>query len=297
MKKTNEQVAMKAGWVTIGVNVFLTIFKMIAGIVGNSTAMIADAMHTFSDLYTTVIVMIGVKLANKKADKEHPYGHERFECVAAILLSVVLVFTGGGIGWAGIQQILAHDYGEPVIPGIIALIAAVATLIIKTCMYFYKKNVAEKINSGAMMADAWHHLSDALSSVGSFIGILGARLGFPILDPIAAIVICLFIFKVALDVFLDAIKKMTDRACDEETEAVMRSIIMEQKSVIAIDLLRTRLFGNKIYVELEVKVDGEHSLQSAHGISHKIHDAIEERFKNVKHCTVHVNPAGAESEG
>ena len=295
-KRTNEQMAMRAGRITIYVNVFLTVFKLIAGIVGNSTAMIADAMHTFSDLYTTVIVMVGVKLANRKADRDHPYGHERFECVAAILLAVVLIFTGAAIGWAGIQQIMAGEYDDPVIPGIIALVAAVATLIIKFGMYVYKRDVAEKISSGALMADAWHHLSDALSSIGSFIGILGARLGFPILDPLAAVVICLFIFKVAIDIFRDAIGKMTDRACDEETESEMRNIILAQESVVSIDLLRTRLFGDRIYVELEVSVDGGHSLNNAHDISHTIHDAVEAEFQKVKHCVIHLNPVVVEKD-
>ena len=295
MKKTNEQLAVRASLVTIGFDIVLTAFKFFAGIVGNSTAMIADAMHSFSDMYTTVIVMIGVKLANKKADKDHPYGHERFECVAAIILSVVLVFTGAGIGWSGLSQIIAMDFEEIPMPGMIALAAAVTTIVVKGIMYIYKRNVARKINSGALMADAWHHLSDSLSSIGSFIGILGARLGFPVFDPIAAVVICLFIFKVAFDVFRDAISKMTDKACDEETEAKMRTTILAHEHVMDIDLLRTRLFGDRIYVEAEISVNPQMSLHEAHEVAHKVHDAIEAEFEKVKHCTVHINPA-ADSE-
>ena len=291
IKRTNEQMAMRAGYITIFVNVVLTAFKLFAGIAGNSTAMIADAIHSFSDLYTTVIVMIGIKLSNRKADKEHPYGHERFECVAAILLSAVLVFTGAGIGWAGIQQVMARDYGRIAIPGIIALVAAILTIVIKAVMYAYKRGVAKKINSSALMADAWHHLSDSLSSIGSFLGILGARLGFPILDPLAAIIICLFILKVAFDVFMDAIGKMTDKACDKETENEMRKVILSHKSVIGIDLLRTRLFGDKIYVDVEISVDGSHTLHKAHDVAQDVHDAIESKFSNVKHCMIHINPA------
>lgn len=295
MKKTNEQMAMQAGWITVIVNVVLTALKLFAGIVGNSTAMIADALHSFSDLYSTFIVMIGVKLANKEADKEHPYGHERFECVATILLSAVLVFTGAGIGWAGLQRIISREYGEEiVIPGVIALVAALITITIKISLYVYKRGVAKKINSSALLADAWHHLSDSLSSIGSFLGILGARLGFPILDPLAAIVISLFIFKVAFDVFKDAINKMTDKACDDEVEEEMRAVILSQEGVLGIDLLTTRLFGDKVYVDVEISVDGDGTVHDGHNIAHCVHDAIEAEFETVKHCRVHVNPAPKE---
>ena len=291
MEKTNEQLAIKAGVITICIDIILTAFKFFAGIIGHSTAMIADALHSFSDLYTTIVVMIGVKLANKKEDKDHPYGHERFECVAAIVLSVILVFTGAGIGWAGLQQILAMDFEEAVIPGSIALVAAILTIVVKAFSYLYKRNVAKKINSGALMADAWHHLSDSLSSIGSFLGILGARLGFPILDPIAAIVICLFIFKISLDVFRDAIGKMTDKSCDEETEIKIREIILMQNHVLGIDLMRTRIFGDRIFVDVEISADGLSTLNEVHGIAEQVHDAIESEFPKVKHCMVHVNPA------
>lgn len=289
-KDNNFKKAMKAGIITIISNVLLTAFKLVAGIIGNSTAMIADAIHSFSDLYTTIIVLIGIKLADKKADKEHPYGHERFECVAAIILSAVLIFIGGGIGWAGIQQIVSGAHGDGGYPGIIALVAAVTTLVVQLIMFLYKRMIARRIDSGALMADAWHHLSDALSSVGAFIGVLGARLGFSILDPIAAIVICLVIFKVAIDIFRDATSKMTDKACDDITETQMRNLILQQNDVIGIDLLRTRLFGEKIYMEVEIAVDGSMSVFDAHGIAHAVHDALEETFPKVKHCTVHVNP-------
>jgi len=291
MKRTNEQMAMRAGAVTIVGDIFLSSFKLFAGIVGNSTAMMADAMHSLSDMYSTIIVMIGIKLANRKADKSHPYGHERFECVAAILLSAVLVVTGVGIGWVGIERIIESNYQEPMIPGVIALIAALATIVLKGVMYLYKRGVAKKINSTALLADAWHHLSDSLSSIGSFLGILGARMGFPILDPIAAVIICLFILKVAVNVFRDAVGKMTDKAADDETENEIRHTILLNPAVINIDLLRTRVFGERLYVEVEISADGSKTLNETHEIAENVHDMIESKFSNVKHCTVHVNPA------
>jgi len=282
---------MRAAMTTISCDVALVAFKIFAGIFGRSTAILADAVHTLSDMFTTIIVIIGVKLANRKADKEHPYGHERFESVAAVILSVILFLTGAGIGWAGIEQVMAKDYGEREIPGLIALVAAVTTIGVKEGMYRYKSAVAKKIDSSALMADAWHHRSDSLSSIGSFLGILGARLGFPILDPAAAIVICLFILKASIDIFRDAVGRMTDKACDEETENKMREAIIAQESVVGIDLLRTRLFGDRIYVDVEIGVDEAKALHEAHNIAQRVHDVIESEFPKVKHCTVHVNPA------
>jgi len=294
MKRTNEQIAMRVSLHTIIGNIVLTAFQLFAGIFGRSVAMIADAIHGLSDLISTIIVMVGIKLANQKPDKQHPYGHERFECVAAILLSAILFATGAGIGWAGLQQILEREFRPMAVPGLIALIAAVVGIVVKEAMYWYKRHAAKKTNSSALMADAWHHRSDSLSSIGSFGGILGARLGFPILDAVAAIIICLFILKVAVDIFRDAVGRMTDKACDEQTEADMREAILARESVAGIDVLKTRLFGDKIYVDVEISVDGAYTLHDAHDVAQDVHDAIETAFPTVKHCTVHVNPAETE---
>ena len=283
--------AIRASFTTIACDIVLVAFKVFAGIFGQSIAILADAAHSLSDMFTTVIVIIGVKFANRKSDREHPYGHERFESVAAIILSLTLFTTGMGIGWIGIERVLAGSYGEASVPGLIALAAAVATIVVKEGMYRYKSAVAKKIDSSALMADAWHHRSDSLSSIGSFAGILGARLGFPILDPLAAVVICLFILKVAIDVFCDAVGRMVDKACDEETENRMRKNILAQKSVVCIDVFKTRLFGDRIYVDVEIGVDGAKTLNEAHDIAQRVHDAVEAEFPKVKHCTVHVNPS------
>ncbi|MEA4934422.1 MAG: cation diffusion facilitator family transporter [Lawsonibacter sp.] len=291
MEKTNEQIAMRVSWNTIMGNVALSAFKLWAGLVGRSSAMLSDAVHSLSDVLSTIVVIIGVKLANQKADREHPYGHERFESVAAILLAVMLCITGLGIGYGGIQTVLAGNYGAIAIPGALALIAAVVSIVTKEGMYWYTRAAAKKINSSALMADAWHHRSDALSSIGSFLGILGARIGFPILDSVACIVICLFIVKAAIDIFRDAISKMTDRACSDELEARLRATILAQKDVAGIDLLQTRMFGDKIFVDVEISADGSVPLHISHDIAHTVHDAVETGFPNVKHCMVHVNPA------
>ncbi len=287
---TNEQIAMRVSWATIAGNVFLAAFKLFAGVFGHSGAMISDAVHSMSDVLSTFVVIAGVKLAGKQSDKEHPYGHERLECVAALILSMMLAATGLGIGWAGMQKVIAGHYETLAIPGALALVAAIVSIVSKEAMYWYTRAAGKKIHSGALMADAWHHRSDALSSIGSLIGILGARLGLPVLDPIASVVICLFILKVALDIFQDAISKMTDHACDNETVTAMEGCITEQVGVLAVDKLNTRLFGDKVYVDVEICADGGIPLSQAHGIAQRVHDAVEGKFPQVKHCMVHVNP-------
>jgi len=288
--RTNEQMAMTVSWISIVINIFLAAFKLIAGIVGNSSAMIADAVHTISDAATTGIVMIGIKLSNRASDKDHQYGHERFECVAAILLAIVLFLVGIGIGNQGLQKVLHVDTETIAVPGMIALLAAIASILVKEAMYWYTWIVARKIKSTALMADAWHHRSDGLSSIGSLIGIGGAMLGFPILDPLAALVICFFILKVSYDIFTEAIGKMTDKAADEKTTLTIRTIAFSQEGVIDVDKLKTRVFGDKIYIDVEIRVDGSLTLNEAHEISERVHDAIEKHVPNVKHCMVHVNP-------
>ncbi len=288
-KKTNMQLAMRVSAVSIIGNVVLSAFKLFAGIIANSGAMISDAVHSLSDVFSTFIVIIGVKLSGKESDDKHQYGHERIECVAAILLAVMLAVTGIGIGYSGIMKII-DGVGEPIIPGTLALIAAIVSITVKEAMFWYTRGAAKKINSGALMADAWHHRSDALSSVGSFVGILGARLGLPVLDPIASVVICLFILKAAYDIFKDAIRKMTDEACDDAVVEEIKRVSLSQEGVLGVDQIQTRLFGNRIYVDIEICADGAVPLMRSHGIAQQVHDAIETAFPTVKHCMVHVNP-------
>jgi cation diffusion facilitator family transporter len=187
---------------------------------------------------------------------------------------------------------MTEDFSEMARPGIIALVAAVVTIVLKAILFTYKRGVAKKINSGALMADAWHHLSDSLSSIGSFLGILGARLGFPFLDPAAAILICLFIFKVALDVFREAVGKMTDHACEDNIVEEIRTTALSHEGVLSVDEVKTRLFGDKFYLDIEISVDGSQTLFDAHIIAKQLHDVMEAKFDNLKHCMVHVNPHG-----
>lgn len=285
-----EKVAMRVSKVSIIANAVLTVLKLLAGVIAHSGAMVSDAIHSASDVFSTVVVIIGIKISGKASDRDHPYGHERMECVAAIVLATILSATGLGIGYSAVQKIVQGNFGQLAVPGALALVAAILSIVTKEGMYHYTKIHAKKIDSGALMADAWHHRSDAMSSVGALIGIAGARMGFPVLDPIASVVICFFIEKAAYEIFMDAVDKMVDKACDDKAEQDLRECALSQKGVLGVDLLQTRVFGNKIYVDIEIRVDGDKTLREAHGIAEEVHDAIERNFPKVKHIMVHVNP-------
>jgi cation diffusion facilitator family transporter len=290
MNNDFEKTANKVSIVSIIGNLILSVIKLLAGILASSSAMISDAIHSASDVFSSIVVIIGVKLSLKKPDKEHPYGHERLECVAAIILAMVLFITGLSIGIDALNKILSGNYASIKTPGILALIVAIVSILVKEAMYWYTRYYAKKIDSSALMADAWHHRSDALSSVGALIGIAFARLGYKVMDSVASIVIFLFIVKAAYDIFKDAIDKMVDHSCDESLEQEISDCVLQNKDVLGIDLLRTRIFGNKIYVDLEIVLDESYTLKKAHEIAEKVHDDVEKNFKNVKHVMVHVNP-------
>lgn len=290
MKNNDLKEGMKVSVISIIGNVFLSIFKFIAGIIGKSNAMISDSIHSLSDVLSTIVVMIGLKLASKKEDVSHPYGHERIECVASFILAIFLFITGLGIGWMGIKTIFFENYSEIKTPTLIALIAAIISIITKEAMYWYTRSVAKKIKSDALMADAWHHRSDALSSIGSLIGIGGAMMGFKLLDSIASIIICLCIIKVSYDIFMDSVDKMIDKACNSDFINKICDLVLSTSGVLNIDLIKTRLFGNKIYIDLEIAANQDLTLKEAHEIAQKVHDKIENNYEDVKHCMVHVNP-------
>lgn len=291
---TNQSIVNRLSRIGIIGNILLSAFKLFAGLAGKSGAMVSDAVHSLSDVFATLIAFIGVKLSQRSADARHPYGHERFECVASLVLGIILAVTGLGIGWAGVQKLIGGNYSQLAVPTALPLIAAAVSIVVKEGMYWYTMYYAKKLDSAAFVADAWHHRSDALSSVGSFLGIGAAKLGFPIMDPIASVVICLFILKVAYDIIKDSLRKMLDTSCSRDAEKEMRDFIAAQEGVEQLDLLQTRLFGNKVYMDVEISVERDSSLLEAHDIAERVHAAVEHQFPNVKHVMIHVNP-GAEA--
>ena len=286
----NAKIAYRVSFVTILGNVVLAVFKLLAGILAASSAMVSDAVHSFSDVFSTIIVIIGVKISSRESDASHRYGHERMECMASMGLAAVLFATSLGIGYSGLTKIISRDYSGLATPGLLALIAAIVSIAVKELMYHYTMHAAKKINSSSLKADAWHHRSDALSSVASLIGIGGAMMGLKILDPIVSIIICLVIIKAAFDILKESIDKLVDRSCDEETIRKMEETVLNIDGVLELDDIKTRLFSNKIYVDIEICADGKLTLWDAHSIAENVHDKIEEDFKDVKHCMVHVNP-------
>ena len=288
-----EKVATRVSTVSIIVNLLLAVFKFVAGALGHSGAMISDAVHSSSDVLGSLIVIVGVKMSEKSSDTDHPYGHERMESVASLILAGILAAAGFSIGKEAFLSVLRRSYLSAAAPGMLALVAAVVSIAVKEGLFWYTMVNAKKIRSGALKAEAWHHRSDALSSVGALIGIGGALIGIKVMEPVASIVICLFIFKVAVDIFREAVDNMVDHACDAATEEAIRKCAAEQDGVLQVDILRTRVFGRKIYVDLEISADGNLTLYAAHDIAERVHDTIEKTFPEVKHIMVHVNPASA----
>ena len=286
----NKKIATRISIVTIIGNCLLAIIKFLAGFLSNSGAMISDAIHTISDVATTIIAMVGVNLGNKEEDENHRYGHERIECVASLLLAFILFVTGIEIGIEGIKILIENDYDSIKTPGLFALIAAIISIIMKEIMFQYTIRGAKKIKSDALKADAWHHRSDSLSSIGALIGIVLSRAGYKFCDPIASVLISVLICKVAIEIFIEATNKLVDKSCDEKQIDEIKQIVNKQKGVLGIDDIKTRIFGSKIYVDIEISADGKKSLNETHKIAEEVHDKVEKHFPDIKHIMVHVNP-------
>lgn len=289
--KANLEIAKRISVVSIIWNVALSVIKVIAGLLGNSGAMIADGIHSISDVATTVLAFFGVKMASKSADEDHPYGHEKIEPVMGKMLAIILFITAAGIMYKGAQTIIS---GHVETPKGIAIYAAILSIVIKEWMFRYTIKGANEINSGALKADAWHHRTDALSSVGSLVGIAGAMMGYPLMDPIAGVAIGLLVMKVAIDIYIQSVKELIDTAADKEVVDKLRKTILSVEGVMCVDDLKTRIHASRLYVDVEIGVNRYLSLHDAHIIAEDVHDLIEKDFESVKHCMVHVNPFGEE---
>lgn len=275
--------------ISIILNLVLSLGKAVIGVKLLSGAIISDAVHSASDVFSTIIIIIGTFVANKKEDKNHPYGHERFEEIASILLGCLLFFTGFEILKEAIITLRNGNYNLNIENINIGLILCVISIILKFLMYLFTYIYSKKINSSALKADAYHHLSDSLSSIGALIGLIGVMNNYYFADSIAACVISLFIFKTAFDIIKESTNKLTDMACDECDEEKIKEEILKFKDV-TIDDIKTRKFSNKIYIDIEIALDGNLSLYKAHEIAEDIHDNLEKLFPEIKHCMIHVNP-------
>lgn len=276
--------------ISIIINAVLSALKLFAGFFGHSQALIADAVHSLSDVLTTVVVIVSLLVSGRKPDDNHEYGHQKYEGIATLLLALALGYVGIKIGISGASAIITGSYKDFTLPTLLPAIAALVSIVVKEAMYQVTMKVARKEKSSALKADAEHHRSDALSSVGSLAGVLFALFGFPVMDSVASIIICIFILKTAIEILLEALKGLTDSSADENTEEAIERDAMSIEGVERIDMLKTRVFGSGYYVDIEIAVDGDLKLQESHEIAEKVHDKIENKYPDVLHCMVHVNP-------
>ncbi|WP_029452641.1 cation diffusion facilitator family transporter [Clostridium algidicarnis] len=283
----NAKLGTRASLITILVNIVLCIFKMLAAFVGKSSAMLADAVHSLADILTTVMVIIGLKVSSKAADTTHPYGHEKFEPIFAKIMSFILIFTGVSIGYKALMDLISGNLNYP---GKIALIAAAVSIFVKELMYWYTIKIAKKIKSVAMETDAWHHRSDALSSIGTFLGILGARMGLKILDPIAGLLVSFLIIKIGIEYYLKSINELVDHSAEDNIVRQIEYIASNVPGVINIVNLKTRYFGNKVYADIEISVDGDLTVNEGDKIAENVHGLIEDNISDIKHCLVKLKP-------
>lgn len=272
---------------TLGLNFLLGSVKLAAGLWGRSSAMVADAAHSYSDCASTVAVIAGLKMASKSADDDHPYGHEKYELIFANILSILLGLTAVKIGYDALM-VIAH--GSYQVPGLAPLLAAVFSVAVKEVMYRLTLRKAKKIGSVAMEADAWHHRSDALSSIGAFVGILGARLGLPVLDPVTGLLVSILVLKVAIDLYRKSVSGLVDSSTDAETVARIRQLLADIDGIEEVSGLKTRVFGASAYADVTIKVDGTMTVEEGHDIATLAHNKIEANLPKIKHIMVHIEP-------
>lgn len=276
------------------INILLLAFKFAAGILGHSAAMIADAIHSLTDFVTDAIVLVFVRLGSKPTDHDHDYGHGKYETLASAIIGVSLLVVGMMICYSGVTKTYHAMCGEPLQqPGFIALAAAVASVVLKEWAYRFTVRVGRRCHSEAVVANAWHHRSDALSSVGTTVGIGGAIIlgeKWAVLDPLTAIVVSFFIMKAAWSVLSKAVDELTDGSLPKETEDEIEKIVSEDKDVSVVHNLCTRRIGNRIAIEMHVRMPGETSLYVAHHHATEIEKRLKQRFGADTHISIHLEP-------
>lgn len=295
MKLTEREKAIyQVTWAGSFVNFLLVVFKFIAGILGHSAAMIADAVHSLSDFATDIVVLIFTRISNKPQDKNHDYGHGKYETLATAIIGIVLFAVGAGICWNGLRAIqTVWQGGRLPVPGMLAFAGAIISIVSKELIYRYTIHVGRKINSSAVIANAWHHRSDAFSSIGTAMGIGGAiALGesWSVLDPMAAVIVSFFIMKVSVQLLKPCVDELTEKSLPDEIEKEICLIAENPPGVSAIHNLRTRRIGNHYAIEMHVRMDGHLTLYEAHAKASVIENKLKEKYGNETHVGIHVEP-------
>lgn len=277
----------KISWFGIFFTIALMIFKGIAGILGRSQAMLADAMESASDLLASTIALVSLRISRKPVDESHPYGHGKAEIIAAGIIGFVIAGAGVVIVFSAVRSIIR---GHLPVPGLIALVAVIVTIVVKEGMYQYVSSVGRKLGSPAVIASAWDHRKDALTSVATLIGIVGARLGLPILDPVAAMVVTVFIFGVGYRIIKNAFSGLMDAAVSEETTMKMWRIAEKTEGVEHVNDVRGRNMGQYLLVDIKLQIDAEATVEQGHAIATTVKNEILKQMDKVADVMVHVNP-------
>ena len=282
----HKKEAYKVSILTIFINCFLSLIKLLAGFLSNSKALISDGIHSLGDVVTIVIVMIGICLSSHKEDEKHQYGHERMECIVAIILAGVLFVLGLGIGIDGIEQIISKSYVDLIIVGNIGIVAAVISIIVKEWLFWYTRRIAKKIKSSALLAEAWHHRTDVVASIGSLIGVIFAKMGYPVVDSIASIIISLFIIKTGINIFMDAANGLIDKSCSNDVINRVKEIVVTSDNVLAIKDMRSRCFSSKIYLDIDIYVDNNIDINTLYQTINNVTCKIINTIDVVKDCRI-----------
>ena len=276
------------------VNVILLLFKFVAGIVGHSSAMVADAVHSLSDFVTDIIVLVFVHISGKPKDKDHDYGHAKYETLAMTMIGVALFIVAVGIEYSGLSKIIVWAQGGVLeAPGLLALWAALLSIVLKEAVFRYSMIEARRLNSQAVEANAWHHRSDALSSIGTAIGIGGAIfLGqrWTVLDPVASVIVGLFIIKVSVDLLRNGIGDLMEQSLPDDVEDEILQLAASVPGVVEPHELRTRRLGNHYAIELHILMDGNITLCEAHDKASEVEDVLRQHYGQETHIAVHVEP-------
>lgn len=277
----------KISYITISGNIFLAVLKIIVGTLVSSSALIADGFHSVSDVASTLAVLIAIYVSNKPPDEKHQYGHGQAESIAAKILGILLLLTGLILGYNIFKQIINQNFN---IPGIYGLWAAVASIIIKEVMFRYTYKVGKETDNQALIADAWHHRSDAISSVAAAFGILGANLGYPILDPIAGAVVAILIIRVGWNIIVDAIDTLMVKAPSKKETKKLKEFVKQIEGVKGIQQLRAHYNGVDLYVDLRIVVDGQLTVNQGHEISVDVRTKLMDEFEKIREVIVHIHP-------
>ena len=293
-KSSREKGIYKVTIVGSIVNFLLRVFKFFAGIAGHSAAMLADAVHSLSDFITDIVVIVFVRIAGKPEDKGHDYGHGKYETLATAIIGLLLLCVGFGIFWNGASSIYTFLRGGQLeSPGVVALVAALVSIVSKEILYQYTVIQGKKLNSQAVIANAWHHRSDALSSIGTAIGIGGAILlgdHWRVLDPVAAVVVSFFIMKVSVRLLIPCVDELLEKSLPEDVEKEIEQTVLSFPGVSQPHHLRTRRIGNYYAIELHVRMDGKITLEEAHSTATAIENKLKEMFGKGTHVGIHVEP-------